>query len=63
MLRYIIGQHIGWIRIFGYGIAWKNHRSYPALFSERYGYCRTLHLGDWCLRWLKLTRANNATNT
>jgi len=44
---------LGWFRLFGYGVAWTDHRVRRPLFSERHGYVWALHLGPWCLRWLR----------
>ena len=47
-----------WFRLFGWGLAVRNHRHIPPLFSERYngqhGFRRRtyLHVGSWCLHVL-----------
>lgn len=43
----------GWFRLFGKGVAWKDTRRHPPLFSERNGYARCLALGPWLLTWLR----------
>lgn len=43
---------IGWIRIFGYGIRWKDLTMCPELFSERNGYCKIVYIGKWSIKWL-----------
>jgi len=48
-----VGHYIGWLRLFGYGIAWKNTEYHPYLFSERFGYTKTLKIGDWSFKILK----------
>lgn len=51
----IIGQHQGWVRLWGWGISW--HSSViPPRFSERYGFVRTLKIGPWSLEWLRRAR-------
>ena len=42
----------GWVRLFGYGIAWKDVSTHPMLFSERNGYVKTLRIGRWSFRLL-----------
>ena len=50
------GDRIGWFRLLGVGVAWKDHTQHRALLSERYsgrhGFRkrRYLHLGSWCLQ-------------
>lgn len=43
---------MGWFRIFGYGIAWKNLSKHSYLFSERYGYKKTYRLFNWSFKFL-----------
>lgn len=49
------GEGLGWFRLLGVGLAWKDHRSHRALFSERYSgqhgvpKRHYLHLGSWCI--------------
>lgn len=38
-----------WFRLWGWGLRGLDHRRYPALFSERIGKQRVLHLGPWCV--------------
>lgn len=43
---------IGWFRIFGYGLHWKNTTQHPLMFSERVlGHGR--QVGNWRFGWLK----------
>ena len=42
----------GWIRLFGVGIAWKDTRLFKPLFSERYGYRKSLVIGSWSFTYL-----------
>jgi len=41
-----------WVRVFGFGVAGKDTRRHPLLFSERHGYTRTVRLGAWLFKWL-----------
>lgn len=43
---------IGWFRLFGRGLAWKDTRRHRLLFSERNGYVRHLMVGPWSITWL-----------
>lgn len=46
---------IGWFRLLGVGLAWRDHRSWPPRFTERYsgqhGITRRtfVHFGPWCV--------------
>jgi len=59
--QYHVGNHIlvsrshkrGWIRIRGYGIAWKNINTHPKLFSERYGYTKYIMVGRYLIKLLE----------
>jgi len=42
----------GWFRLFGRGIAWKNTRYHPLLFSQRNGYEKYFMIFGWCFTWL-----------
>lgn len=42
---------LGWFRIFGFGLHWKDTRIHPLLFSERYS-GRGWQIGHWRLRFL-----------
>ncbi len=37
-----------WFRLWGWGLRCVDHRRHPALFSERIGKKRALHVGAWC---------------
>ncbi len=43
---------IGWFRLFGAGIHWKNIEKRSLLSSERNGYTKTLTIGKWRIRFL-----------
>ena len=49
------GRGLGWFRIFGYGLSWKDTRVSPPLFSQREGYRSRLHLGPI---WIGFLRPN-----
>ncbi len=38
---------LGWVRIFGFGLKWKDTRRHPLLFSERDGSQRCITIGHW----------------
>ena len=40
----------GWFRIFGRGLAWKNTKIHPKLFSERYGYSKHIMIGNYLIK-------------
>ena len=47
-----------WIRLCGIGVSAINRSRHPALFSERYGYCKVLRIGRYAIRYLPaLTKA------
>lgn len=41
----------GWFRVFGCGLAWKDSRRHPLLFSERHGFS-AWRIGRWVVRRL-----------
>lgn len=41
-----------WLRLFGYGIHFKNLRKQALLFSERNGFVKRFQVGDWSIRFL-----------
>lgn len=49
MLRYVIcgfnEKGVGWFRILGYGLYYKDIRIHPKSFSERTGFRKTIQLG------------------
>ena len=47
------GKNSGWIRIFGYGIVWKDLRRYDMMFSERMGFRRFIIINHYLVRTLK----------
>jgi hypothetical protein len=43
----------GWLRVFGFGITWKDTRRHRLIFSERNGYCKHILIGHWSFSFLK----------
>lgn len=43
---------MGWIRIFGIGLSWKDTTKHALLFSERLGYRKGLRVGKWIFHLL-----------
>lgn len=43
------GSHIGHVRVFGYGVAWKDSRLYRPLWSERERIYVQFHVGPWVI--------------
>lgn len=43
------GDRIGFVRILGFGIAWKDSRRYRPLWSERQRIFRQVRIGRWVL--------------
>jgi len=46
-------KRIGWFRIYGYGIMFKDLKKWPMIFSERNGYSKHIIIGGWLIRLLK----------
>ncbi|WNH10036.1 hypothetical protein [Thalassobellus suaedae] len=46
------GNGIGWMRIFGKGIHWKDTTRHRLYFPERNGYRKALKIGNWRLSYL-----------
>jgi hypothetical protein len=38
---------LGWFRIFGAGLSWKDAKRHGLMFSERNGFSRRLRIGSW----------------
>ena len=47
-----LSNGLGWMRIFGKGIHWKDTTKYILYFSERNGYRKVLNIGKWRLSLL-----------
>ena len=43
---------LGFCRLFGVGIGWKDTRRWNLSFSERNGYKRHFMIGRWSLGWI-----------
>ena len=52
ILSYAIGLHYGWVRIFGYGIAWRDIRHTPMLYTERNRLQTHWHIACWSVHYL-----------
>lgn len=53
ILQYHIGDRIGWVRIFGKGIHWKDPLKHRLLFSERNGYRKSITIFGFRVSLLK----------
>lgn len=51
--RYTSGKGFGWIRIYSYGIKWKDSTKYGLTFSESGGHTYYIRIGKWVIGWLK----------
>lgn len=47
MINYSINNRRGWIRVFGYGVSWKDTSRHRLRFSERNGYDTGLQVGRY----------------
>lgn len=45
-----------WFRVGGYGLRFLNHEHDPPLHYERAGHMPTLHVGRFCIGWLRPQR-------
>lgn len=43
------GDRIGFVRIFGWGVAWKDSRVHRPLWSERERIYHQAHIGPWVI--------------
>jgi len=48
----------GWIRVFGYGIYWKDIKIYGMMFSERFGHHYQIVIGHWLFEFLPRVNYN-----
>jgi len=46
------GDRMGFFRLFGRGLAWKDLRYNPLLFSERNNYVNTFKIGHYSFKFL-----------
>ena len=53
MFQHYCGERIGWFRLFGYGLAWKDKTIYGLLFSQRNKFTKGLSVGKWYIHILK----------
>jgi hypothetical protein len=52
-ISYTYENGMGWVRIFGYGIAWKDTSKHMLLYSERSGNTKRIQIGKWSIKYLK----------
>lgn len=52
ILSWYISNEMGWVRIFGYGISWKNVDRVNLNFSELYGYTNYWQIKNWVFTYL-----------
>lgn len=50
-----------WIRVFGYGLHWKNIERHPLLFSQRQPRWDAILWGKWRLQFLARTKQSKAS--
>jgi hypothetical protein len=43
---------LGWFRLFGIGLHWKDTSRHMMLFSERNGYKKAIKIGSWQIAFL-----------
>lgn len=48
-----VERHIGYFRVFGYGLHWKDARAKSLLWSEREGMYVQFRVGPWLITPLK----------
>lgn len=46
-------NRFGWLRLFGYGLKWKDISIHKLLFSERNHLNKFIKIGNWHIRFLK----------
>lgn len=44
---------LGWFRILGVGLHWKDVTRHPLLFSQRNGYKKAITIGNWRIEYLE----------
>lgn len=50
-----LDKRIGWFRLFGIGLSWKNIADHPLIFSGRMGYPKYFKIGNWAIKYLPKT--------
>ena len=63
ILSYYYCSRLGWIGIFGAGIKFKDTKIHPLIFSERYGYTKSIKVGRWYIGWLRKETSKSGTPT
>lgn len=46
------GEGMGWFRLFGVGLSWKDFSKYGYTFSQRLGKTKYFKLGKWIISYL-----------
>lgn len=46
-------EGMGWFRLMGVGVAWKNYKQHGLSFAERYGYGFHIKIGNYIFHFLK----------
>lgn len=52
ILTCALGKHSGWLRVFGYGVSYKNLKKIGLSFSERNGYTKIIKVGNYSIKKL-----------
>ena len=53
VIQFDIIKSIGWFRVFGFGLRWKDLRNHDLVFSERNGYTKHFEVGNFSFSTLK----------
>jgi hypothetical protein len=53
---YYYFNRFGWLRLFGYGLKWKDITMYPLLFSERNGHSKAITIKKWKIGYVEYTK-------
>jgi hypothetical protein len=53
ILKYMIWNDGGWVRILGFGIAWDDKETHEPMFSERWGYKKWYTYKGYVIKFLK----------
>jgi len=52
-------RDLGWIKIFGFGIGWKNLGKHKLLFSERMGFQQRYQIGNYSFKFFPRNASQN----
>jgi len=53
----VFDKELGWFRVFGIGVSWKDVNQHGLMFSERYGHRKHIRIGSYVFRFLPLERS------